>query len=540
MQETPTVFQRRIVIGAGVCVAVFLLVGLRLADVTLLNGGGKGGGTGHAAIARADLVDRNGELLARDLPVKDLYARPKEFWDKPEAARELALATGASKARLLRAFNTAKSPYVLIARQITPDAEARVMKLGLPGLEFENTAKRYYPDGRTTAQLVGVTDPDNNGVSGLELGLEKQLQRAVARGENAVATSIDARVQFILAHEVAESRKTFNAKAAGGIVMDVNTGEIIAMTSQPDFDPNQRGLSGEDSRRNMMAQDVYELGSIFKIFAFALAVEDKSIRLDEVFSIGKSFRIGKHTIGEAHHMPATLAARDILAQSSNIGTAQIALRSGATRQKEFLTRMGLLRPVTSELPETARPLYPRTQWGAIETATIGFGHGVGVSPLSFVTAMAVVVNGGRQITPTFVKQQPGADNRREQLIKPETSATMRELLRYVVTNGTGRSADAIGYDVGGKTGSAEMPGPRGGYIKNALMTSFAAAFPVHDPRYIVMVLMAQPKGTKETFGFATAGYTAAPQTGRVIARIAPLLGVPNVPPPARVADGRAL
>ena len=540
MQETPTVFQRRIVIGAGVCVAAFLLVGLRLVDVTLLSGGGKAGGAGSAAVARADLTDRNGELLARDLPVKDLYARPKEFWDKAEAARLLAEATGAGEARLLRGFNTAKTPYVLVARQITPDAEARVMKLGLPGLEFENTAKRYYPGGRMTAQLVGTTDPDNNGLSGLELGLQPQLHRAAARGETAVAASIDARVQFLLAHEVAESRKTFSARAAGGIVMDVKTGEIIAMTSQPDFDPNQRGLPEGDSRRNMMAQDVYELGSIFKIFAFTLAIEDHTVRLDEMLPIGRSFKIGKHSIGESHHMPAAMAARDVLAESSNIGTAQIALRSGGVRQREFLTRLGLLSPVKSELPETARPLYPRTQWGAIETATVGFGHGVGVSPLSFVTSMATVVNGGRRIAPTFVKQEQGADNRGAQVIKPETSATMRDLLRYVVTNGTGRNGDAIGYDVGGKTGSAEMPGSRGGYIKNALMTSFAAVFPAHDPRYIVMVLMAQPQGTKESFGFRTAGYTAAPQTGRVIARIAPLLGVPHVPPPARVADGRAL
>ena len=253
MPETPTVYQRRIVIGAGVCVVAFMLVGLRLVDVTLLSGGVAGTSGGHALAARADLTDRNGELLARDLPVKDLYARPKELWDKAEAARALAQATGADEGRLYRGFTTAKSPYVLISRRITPDTEARVMQLGLPGLEFENTAKRYYPDGRITAQVVGTTDPDNNGLSGLELGLEPQLHRAAARGETAVAASIDARVQFILAHEVAEARKTFSAKAAGGIVMDVKTGEIIAMTSQPDFDLNQRGLSGEDSRRNMMA-----------------------------------------------------------------------------------------------------------------------------------------------------------------------------------------------------------------------------------------------------------------------------------------------
>jgi cell division protein FtsI (penicillin-binding protein 3) len=540
MQEAPTVFQRRIVIGAGMCVVAFALVGLRLVDVTLLSGASAARGSNHVTVARADLTDRNGELLARDLPVKDLYARPKEFWDKAEAARWLAQASGASEERLLRGFNTAKSPYVLVARQITPDIEARVMKLGLPGLEFEHSAKRYYPDGRVTAQLVGMTDPDNNGVSGLELGLQDRLQKAAARGDAAVATSIDARVQFILAHEIAEARKTFSAKAAGGIVMDVKTGEIIAMTSQPDFDPNQRGLSGEDSRRNMMAQDVYELGSIFKVFAFTLALEDRTIHLDEVLPIGRSFKIGRHSIGESHRMPATMAARDVLAESSNIGTAQIALRSGGARQREFLTSMGLLSPVKSELPESARPLYPRTQWGAIETATVGFGHGVGVSPLSFTTAFAMVVNGGRRIVPTFVKQEAGTDNRGEQVIKPQTSAAMRDLLRYVVTNGTGGNADAIGYDVGGKTGSAEMPGPRGGYIKNALMTSFAAVFPAHDPRYVVMVLMAQPQGIKQSFGFRTAGYTAAPQTGRVIARIAPLLGVPHVAPPTKLADGRAL
>lgn len=536
MQETPTVYQRRIVIGAGVCVVAFMLVGLRLIDVTLMRGGAAGQVSGREVTPRADLTDRNGELLARDLPVKDLYAKPREFWDKAEAARDLSKATGADEGRLYRGFTTAKSPYVLVARRITPDIEAKVMRLGLPGLEFEHTAKRYYPDARMTAQVVGVTDPDGNGVSGLELGLEQDLRRSAG---GAVTTSLDARVQFILAHEVAEARKTFSAKAAGGIVMDVKTGEIIAMTSQPDFDPNQRGLSEGDSRRNMMVQDVYELGSIFKIFAFALAMEDKTIRLDEMLPIGRSFKIGKHDISESHNMPAAMAARDVLAESSNIGTAQIALRSGGVRQREFLTSLGLLSPVKTELPETARPLYPRTQWGAIETATVGFGHGVGVSPLSFVTAMATVVNGGRRIAPTFVRQEPGTDNRGEQVIKPETSATMRELLRYVVTNGTGRNADAVGYDVGGKTGSAEMPGPRGGYIKNALMTSFAAVFPANEPRYIVMVLMAQPQGTKESFGFRTAGYTAAPQTGRVIARIAPLLGVPNVPPPARLAE-RAL
>ena len=537
MIEAPTVFQRRIVIGAGVCVAAFMLVGIRLVDVTLMRSAGTDAAAGPAMTARADLTDRNGELLARDLPVKDLYARPHEFWDKAQAAKDLAAATGADERRLLEGFNNSKHPYVLVARRITPDAEARVMHLGLPGLEFEPASKRYYPDGRIAAQVMGVTDPDNNGVSGLEMGLQDRLRDAADGG--AVATSIDARVQYILTHEVAEARKTFSAHAAGGIVMDVKTGEVIAMTSQPDFDPNQRKLEDGDSTRNIMAQDVYELGSVFKIFSFTLAFEDHTLKsLDEVFPIGQGYKIGKYTIHEAEHMPATLMARDILAQSSNIGTTQIALRSGGARQREFLTSLGLLSPLKTMLPETARPLFPGANWGMIETATVSFGHGISVSPLSFLTAAATVVNGGRRITPTFIRQPPGTDNRGAQVIKPETSEQMRDLLRYVVTNGTGRKADIPGYDVGGKTGSAQVPGPNGRYLAHALRTSFFAVFPVHNPRYVVFVLMDQPHGTKETGGFALAAYTAVPAAAHVVGRIAPLLGVPNVPPPAKLADGR--
>ncbi len=531
MEQPPGTFQRRIVIGAGLCVAAFALVGLRLVDVTLMHPGGRDSATDHVIIARADLTDRNGELLARDLPVKDLYVRPHVFWDKDQAAEGLAAATGADKGRLRAAFAETKHPYVLVARQLTPDAQAKVMHLGLPGLEFEAGTKRYWPDGRAAAQLLGVTDPDNNGLSGLELGLQDRLHQAAANDEAGVATSIDMRVQYILAHEVEQARETFTAHAAGGIVMDVNTGEVVAMISTPDFDPNDHHLASGDSTRNIMAQDVYELGSVFKIFTFALGLEDHTFGLDEMFKIGSGYKIGKNTIHEAaeDHMPDMLAGRDVLARSSNIGSLQIALRSGGVRQKQFLSDLGLLGPVHGELPETARPLYP-DNWGVIQTATIGFGHGISVSPLSYVTAAAEVVNGGRRITPTFVKQD--GDRRGEQVIKPETSAQMRDLLRYVVTDGTGKKADVVGYDVGGKTGSAQVPGPNGRYLSHALRTSFCAIFPAQNPRYVVFVLMDQPHGTKETGGFALASYTAAPVAGRVISRIAPLLGVPNNPPPA--------
>jgi cell division protein FtsI (penicillin-binding protein 3) len=525
VKEGPTIYQRRIVVGAAICSAAFLIVFLQLVRVTLLRPP-PAGGIERIAAARADLVDRNGELLARDLPVTDVYALVDALDDKDAAAHALADATGAGYKRLAYSFTHAKHPYALVARQLTPDAVDRVMKLGIPGLEFEPNSKRYYPQGRVTAQLVGVTDPDGNGQSGLERGLDDRLHKSA--GARQVVSSIDMRVQYILDSEVAAARRTFRTIKAGGIVMDVNTGEIIAMASFPDFDPNWRHFEGDDSDKNIMAGDRYELGSVFKVLSFALAMEDHTTTPDEVFRIGNGFPIGKYVIHEAEAMPATYTARDILAHSSNIGTAQIALRSGAARQREFLRSLGLLDMMDSALPERARPLYPRNNWGTIETATIGFGHGISVAPLSYVTAAAIVVNGGRKIVPTFVKHPE--DGRGAQILKPETSVKMRELLRYVVTNGTGRKADIPGYEVGGKTGSAEKPRENGiGYQHHVLVTSFLAVFPVFQPRYIVFVLLDEPHGAKESGGGILAGLTAAPLAGRVITRIAPVLGVAQKP-----------
>ncbi|MDE1987053.1 MAG: penicillin-binding protein 2 [Alphaproteobacteria bacterium] len=526
MNPPPTVFQRRIVIGAVICVAAFLLVGMRLVDVTVFTPNVRQIRSGDRPIlSRADIVDRNGELIARNLPADDLYARPELFKDKIRAAHELAVATGVEEERLTQLF-AGKHNYVLVARQLPPDVRTKVRLLNLPGLEYQADSKRYYPDGRLAAQVVGVTDGDDKGVSGLELGLNRQLRDKPMGAADQVQTSLDMRVQFILAHEAKASLDEFHAHAAGGLVMNVRTGEILAFVSLPDFDPNTRNFGDGNSSRDIMAQNLYELGSVFKIFTFAMALQDHTIHLGEEFPIGNGLKIGRYTIHEAERMPATLTVQDILADSSNIGAAQIAMRSGAVRQRAFLTTLGLLSPIHTELPENASPLYP-SNWGTIETATIGFGHGISVTPLAFAAAAASVVNGGRRITPTFLKHP--SDARGEQVISPETSATMRGLLRYVVTNGTGKKADVPGYDVGGKTGSAEVVGPNGRYMSGKLVTSFCGVFPVDDPRYLVFVVMDRPHGTKATDGFALAGYTAVPLAGQVISRIAPLLGVPMTP-----------
>jgi cell division protein FtsI (penicillin-binding protein 3) len=527
MKEGATIFQRRIVIGAVMCVAAFALVLVRLVDVTVFHAAQHRAVAATVAAYRTDIVDRNGQILARDIPVQDLYARPHAFWDASYAAHALAQATGGNEAKLLKKFTQAKKPYVFVARALTPEGHDRVMQAGLPGLEFQPGYKRYYPDGRATSQVLGVTGLDDDGeVTGLS-GIEKGLDEQLRDGEpgKSVALSIDMRVQYILGYEVAASRKEFSAKQAGGLVLDVRTGEVLGMVSLPDFDPNSRKPEPGDIEHDLMGEDRFELGSVFKIFSFTLATEDHKMRPDEILPIGNAYRIGHFTIHEAEHMPATLAARDVLALSSNIGTTEIALRSGPERQRQFLESMGLLNALHTELPEARAPQFP-AHWGEVETATVSFGHGVAVSPLSFAAAAAAVVNGGRKIAPTFLKHPQ--DGRGEQVIAPETSDKMRDLLRYVVTNGTGKKADVPGYDVGGKTGSAQKARTDGGHgYEHKLVTSFCAVFPVHDPRYLVFVVLDEPHGTKQTFGFALAGYTAAPLAGRVISRIAPILGVPQ-------------
>ncbi len=516
--EATQLVKSRISIAAFLSAAAFAIIGARLVDLTILNADGPA----QIAVAqpanggRADLVDRNGVLIARDLPVSDLYATPASFWDSSEAATALSGVTGTSEERLREVFTSGRN-YVLVARALTPDKRAEVMSLGLPGLVFEDGFKRYYPSGRSVSHVVGQVDPDGNGVSGLELGLNDLVRNS----DEPVTLSLDMRVQFALQYEVAQIKESFQAIAAGGIVLDVRTGEIIAMVSLPDYEPNARGLGPGDSVRNRMTQDVYELGSIFKIFAFAEAVEEQTITLDERFVIDRPLRFGRYSIGDYGEHGHDLSAELVFAESSNIGTAQIGLRSGAERQRAFLDTLGLLSPLKTEIPEMASPLTPR-QWGEIETATVSYGHGISVNPLSFVAAAASTVNGGTMVTPTFLKSSETQHG--ERVLSERASQIMRYLMRLAVTDGTGGKADVPGYAVGGKTGTAEKATARG-YSRNLQITSFAGIFPSQDPRYLVFTMFDEPKGNKESFGFATAGWTAAPATGRVIARIAPLLGV---------------
>jgi cell division protein FtsI (penicillin-binding protein 3) len=510
----------RIALTAALCAGAFSIVVARLIEVMVFGASVSTADLSHTTHPmRADLIDRNGVLIARDLPVSDLYASPAAFWDTAEAARELAQATGADKNRLATAF-APKKGYIMVARGLTPDVRDDVMRLGIPGLTFENGYKRYYPAGRIVSHAVGQVDSDDKGVSGLELGLNAKL----ASQSEPVQVSLDMRVQYVLEDKIGEYAKMFGAKAAGGIVMDVHTGEVLALASFPDYEPNVRKLAETDSQRNRMTQDVYELGSIFKIFAFSEAIEEKTVSLDEEINVGKPLKFGRFQIHDFEHLGPYIQASMVFADSSNIGTAQIHMRSGAAKQKPFLQKLGLLDPVPTELPEVASPLYPRS-WHEVEGATISFGQGISVNPLGFAAAAASIVNGGTKIKPTFLKlDAPPPEG--ERVLSEATSVTMRQLMRLVVTKGTGSKANIPGYNVGGKTGTAEKPS-KGGYAKHLLISSFCGVFPIEDPRYLVFIMMDEPHGIKASAGFATGGWTAAPAVGEVIARVAPLLGVPR-------------
>ena len=376
-----------------------------------------------------------------------------------------------------------------------------------------------YPLGPLASHVLGFTDIDNKGLSGVERYFDKELR---TRQEN-MALSIDVRVQHVLEHELGAAMKEFRAIGAAGLVMDVNTGEIVAMSSLPSFDPNQPGSIPQDLRFNRTTLGVYEMGSTFKIFTTAMALDAGTVTLKGGYDATNPIRIARFTIKDFHAKKRWLSVPEIFMYSSNIGTVKMALDVGISGHQKFLARLGMLKTVAVELSETGAPLSPN-RWREINSMTISFGHGLAVSPLHLVAGVASIVNGGIYRTPTLVRRNPADVPAGKRVISEETSLQMRRLMRLVVEQGTGRKAAAPGYLVGGKTGTAEKVSGRG-YKRKALISSFVAAFPMHKPRYVVLAMLDEAKGTKKTFGYATGGWVAAPVVGAVVRRIAPVLGL---------------
>ena len=515
---------RLLVTAALFCVA-FAAISVRLVQVAVEGSDfrlAKHEPSAPTTHARGDIVDRNGVLLATTLETPSLFADPKQVLDPKDAAQKLAsVLPDVDAAELQQRLSSGKS-FVWVKRHLTPREEALVNNLGLPGLQFMPEGRRVYPEGNLFAHVVGYSDTDGNGLAGVERGLNDRLKR----GDKPVTLSLDERVQFILHDETAKAISDFNAIGGMGIVLDVRTGETLAMVSLPDFDPNDPGTATPETTFNRATLGDYEMGSVFKIFTIAMALDDGVATLESGYDATNPIRIGRFTIHDDHAQRRWLTVPEIFQYSSNIGAAKIGLDVGPERQEQFLARLGLTREPHLELKEVAAPLVP-SPWRPINTMTIAFGHGMSVSPLQLVTGIAAVVNGGMLHPTTLLKRSDSAPETGQRVLANETSVDMRKLLRLVVERGTGKLAEAPGYLVGGKTGTAEKVTGKH-YATHALLSSFVGVFPVNDPRYLVLVSIDEPHGNKQSAGYATGGWVAAPAVRNTIERMASIVGIQPV------------
>ncbi len=524
---------RVVIVGLAFLIA-YSAVALRAFDLSVLRGVDHGAQeeefydyTAATKNVRGDIVDRNGVLLATTLPSASLFADPALIMEHEELAGELvkifpALDYGATLQKL-----QAQSRFVWLERNISPQQQHAVLQLGQPGLGFEHETRRYYPQGALASHLVGYTNVDDRGLGGVERSFDTHL------GEGKpLKLSLDIRLQHVLHREISQAISDFTAKAGAGVIMDANTGEILAGVSLPDFDPSQMNNIRAEQMFNNLTLGVYELGSMFKIFSTAAVLDLNKIALGYEFDAREPIKIGRFTINDYHAENRILTVPEVFMYSSNIGSAKMGEMVGTEALRKFYSDLGLLERMEFEINEIGRPMVP-SPWRDVHTLTASYGHGVATTPLQMSAAVASIVNGGLLVKPRLViddaanspENNPEIDSA-IRVISPQTSLKMRGLLRLVVTEGTGGNADVPGYEVGGKTGTAEKIGANGRYDRKRLISSFVAAFPASDPKYVVMIMVDEPKGNKKSYGYATAGWVAAPPVARTVSSMAAILGLP--------------
>jgi cell division protein FtsI (penicillin-binding protein 3) len=491
------------------------------------------GSAGDAiATARPDILDRKGEVLATDVKAASLFGEPKRLIDVDEAVELLTAVMPDLDAKEVRErLGNRKRGFAWLKREIGAKQQQEIYRLGLPGIGFLNENKRTYPNGAEVAHLIGLVNVDNQGIAGIEKWLDGNglaalhaAGLATDRLQEPVQLAVDLRVQHAMRDELITARDKFKAIAAAGVITDVRTGEILSMVSVPDFDPNNPKEANDPTRINRLTTGVFELGSTFKALTLAMGLDSGKYNLNSMLDARASLRYGKFNINDYHAQRRVLSLSEVFTYSSNIGTAKVALGLGVEHHKWFLKKMGQLDRLYTELPESAMPLVPK-RWGELNTITIAFGHGLSVAPLQATMAVGALMNGGYLIPPTFLKRtEKEAMALAKPVIKPETSAMMRYLMRLNAEKGSARKADVAGFYVGGKTGTAEKV-VNGRYSKTKLLTTFMAVLPADKPRYLITLLLDEPKGLPETHGFATSGWNAAPTAAKIIARVAPMLGL---------------
>jgi cell division protein FtsI (penicillin-binding protein 3) len=513
---------------------IYGVIALRLVMFAMASAGHGGHRTvsqDAVATARPDILDRNGVILATDVKSPSLFAEPRKLIDVDDAEEQLTAEMPDFDVKELRERLSSKRGFVWLKREITPQQQRDIHRLGIPGIDFLTENKRVYPNGPVVSHVIGLVNIDNQGIAGMEKWLDRQglaalhmAGLATDRLQRPVELALDLRVQFALRDELMKAREKFMAKAAAGVVLNVNTGEVVALTSVPDYDPNNPREVNDPTRINRLTTGVYEMGSTFKVLTVAMALDSGKATLRSTFDASHPLQYGRFTIHDYEPKHRFLSVPEIFTFSSNIGAARMALAVGVDRHKAFLRKLGQLDRLRTELPESAEPLMPKT-WGELNTVTIAFGHGLSVAPLQAAMGVAATVNGGWLVPPTFLKRSDAQAKRlAKRVLKPETSRDMRYLMRLNAEKGTAAKANVDGYYIGGKTGTAEKV-VNGHYSKHKLLTDFMAVLPADKPRYLLLIMLDEPQPTLETRGYATAGWNAGPTAGKVIARIAPLLDI---------------
>ncbi len=483
--------------------------------------------------ARPDLLDRNGEILATDVTAMSVFAEPNRIIDKDEAVELITAVLPDVDAKELRQRLGSRKGFVWVKRQITPKEQAEIFHLGLPGVGFLPENKRIYPNGPIGAHVIGYVDKDNVGIAGMEKYLDEQSLTdphvpgfAVDPDSlKPVRLSLDLKLTHALRDELLKGMDRFRAKAGAGMVIDVNTGEVLALESLPDYDPNEPVDAQDPTRINRINVGVYEMGSTFKALSIAMALESGKVNLATRVDARDSLRYGRFTIHDFHATHRVLTVPEVFTHSSNIGTARMALMVGVEGHKAFLKKMGQLDRLRTELPESAEPLVPK-RWGELNTMTIAFGQGLNVAPIQAVMAVCALVNGGKMMVPTFLTRTlEEAAKVNHRVVSEQTSESLRYLMRSNATHGSASFANIPGYYVGGKTGTADKI-IHGRYSENKVFTTFMAIVPADKPKYLYLTLYDDPAPAPEDHGYHTAAYNAGRVTGALIRRAEPLEGVP--------------
>jgi cell division protein FtsI (penicillin-binding protein 3) len=512
-------------------VLVFSVLAGRLVQLTVLENkpAWQAGTQKQHHMLRPTILDRNGIVLATQISTITLGADVAMIGDGPEmAARLKQILPDLNQARAARLMS-GKHRYVDLKSGLTPAQKQATLAFGDPALKLTRASSRVYPTGHVMAHSVGFTSSDMRGLAGLELYLDRLIEDEGFDG--VFESSLDVRVQHNVRDVLQEAMAKHKAKGAGAIVVDVHSGEVLSLVSLPDFDANDPMAQGWTPHFNNMTSGVYELGSIFKVFTAAMALDTGLVAEDETFDAREKIKIGRKVFADEHGQERLLSVDEVIIHSSNVGAIKMALRVPADVHHEFIGKLGFLDAVPFELLETVEPLVP-ARWTDLERATASFGYSFSVSPLAAVMAGAAMVNGGVLYEPSLRKVGLPVG---ERIIAAETSRSMRRMMRSVVTHGTGRQANVPGYQILGKTGTAEKHA-RGGYNKEALVTSFLGAFPARAPRYAMLVMFDEPQGHADTYGHNQAGWNAAPAAGEIVRRTASLLGIlPRAEVPAEQA-----